>query len=62
MLVMLSKKPLKLVRKPNKNTAVYFSAEMIFLFTIFVKPLDIHNALLRGEQRNTDAAAYHLKH
>ncbi|NKZ47241.1 hypothetical protein HGG77_14285 [Vibrio aestuarianus subsp. francensis] len=21
-----------------------------------------HNALLRGEQRNTDAAAYHLKH
>ncbi len=21
-----------------------------------------HNALLRGEQRNTDAAAYHLNH
>ncbi|WP_345774308.1 hypothetical protein [Vibrio aestuarianus] len=21
-----------------------------------------HNAALRGEQRNTDAAAYHLKH
>ncbi len=25
-------------------------------------PLKIYNALLRGEQRNTKAAAYHLKH
>ncbi|EGR2191076.1 hypothetical protein DZF87_24405 [Vibrio parahaemolyticus] len=49
---MLSKKPLKLVRKPNKNTAVYFNAEIIFLFITVVEPLDIHNAALRGEQRD----------
>ncbi|EVU21524.1 hypothetical protein D046_0016, partial [Vibrio parahaemolyticus V-223/04] len=24
--------------------------------------LELYNALLRGEQRNTEAVAYHLKH
>ena len=28
----------------------------------FIVSLKQHNALLRGEQRNTEAAAYHLKH
>ena len=39
---------------------------MILLFEIELaretQTLETHNALLRGEQRNTNAAAYHLNH
>ncbi|WP_373417621.1 hypothetical protein, partial [Vibrio parahaemolyticus] len=35
--------------------------KMLFQWNTLFIPV-VHNALLRGEQRNTDAAAFHLKH
>ncbi len=49
--------PLRVLARVSKTT-VYKVATVV---DITVQPL-WHNALLRGEQRNTDAAAYYLKH
>ena len=48
--------PLRVLARVSKTT-VYKVATVV---DITVQPL-WHNALLRCEQRNTDAAAYHLK-
>ncbi|EHA1206464.1 hypothetical protein D0D75_23815 [Vibrio alginolyticus] len=38
---------------PHKQFPFKFNSSLL---------ISAHNALLRGEQRNTDAAAYHLNH
>ncbi|EPN4988664.1 hypothetical protein [Vibrio alginolyticus] len=55
----LKPKELKIeIRKPNqKYTGIIPEHSVLAAFTSLAT-----NALLRGEQRNTKAAAYHLKH
>uniref|UniRef100_UPI001964075C hypothetical protein n=1 Tax=Vibrio cholerae TaxID=666 RepID=UPI001964075C len=47
----------------NELHLVQFNVQIVVQLRFTSKELILcYNALLRGEQRNTDAAAYHLNH
>ncbi|CAH8213748.1 conserved hypothetical protein [Vibrio aestuarianus] len=55
---------IRLFKNPVRPSQLAENTERILneIVELTSKTHQTHNAALRGEQRNTDAAAYHLKH